>query len=211
MRENGYNMGRDNGNRSNAPRRGGNSLWAGILAGTIIGVCLAAGVAWYLMKSPSPFTKKEQPALMKPQPDTAKPAVPAATDKSAATTSDGKPRFEFYNVLTNKQNANVTTPTKPAETSKPVENPKAANNKAVPAYEPQILQAGSFSNVSDAEKLKAKLALLGVEANIQTATIPDKGVWYRVRLGPYKSADDMNRASSFLKQNGVDSTPMHTQ
>jgi cell division protein FtsN len=211
MRENGYSMGRDNGNRSGAPRKGGNSLWAGILAGTVIGVGLAAGVAWYLMKSPSPFTKREQPALAKPQPDTSKPAVPAATDKSTATTGNGKPRFEFYNVLTNKQNTNATAPAKSAEKVKPAEIPKSANNKAAPAYEPQILQAGSFSNVSDAEKLKAKLALLGVEANIQTATIPDKGVWYRVRLGPYKSADDINRASSFLKQNGVDSTPMRAQ
>jgi cell division protein FtsN len=73
------------------------------------------------------------------------------------------------------------------------------------------LRAGSFSNVNDAENLKAKLALLGVEANIQTATIPDKGVWYRVRLGPYKNADEMNHARAFLKQNGVDSTPMRAQ
>ena len=58
---------------------------------------------------------------------------------------------------------------------------------------------------------QAASRMLGVEANIQTATIPDKGVWYRVRLGPYKSADDLNRASNFLKQNGVDSTPMHAQ
>ncbi len=203
-------MGRDNGNRSGGPRKGGNFLWAGVLAGTIIGIGLAAGVAWYLMKSPSPFVKREQPALAKPQPDTAKPAVPAATDKSPATTSDGKPRFEFYNVLTNKQNGRRHWPGPPNKV-KPAENPKSANNKAVPAFEPQILQAGSFSNVGDAEKLKAKLALLGVEANIQTATIPDKGVWYRVRLGPYKSADDINRASSFLKQNGVDSTPMRAQ
>jgi cell division protein FtsN len=204
-------MGMDNGNRTSAPRKGGNSLWAGVLAGAIIGVGLAAGVAWYLMKSPSPFTKREQPALAKPQPDNTKLAVPAETDKSTATTGAGKPRFEFYNVLTNKQNSNVTAPAKSAEKLKPAENTKSANNKAVPAYEPQILQAGSFSNVGDAEKLKAKLALLGVEANIQTATIPDKGVWYRVRLGPYKSADDINRASSFLKQNGVDSTPMRAQ
>jgi cell division protein FtsN len=204
-------MGRDNGSRSGTPRKGGNSLWAGIFAGTVIGVGLAAGVAWYLMKSPSPFTKREQPALAKPQPDTSKPAVPAATDKPATTTGNGKPRFEFYNVLTNKQNSNVTAPAKPAEKVKPAENPKNTNNKSAPAFEPQILQAGSFPNVSDAEKLKAKLALLGVEANIQTATIPDKGVWYRVRLGPYKSADEINRASSFLKQNGVDSTPMRAQ
>ena len=182
-------------------------LWAGMLAGTVIGVGLAAGVAWYLMKSPSPFTNRAQPALPKPLPDTAKPETSAAPEKSPAKPGDGKPRFEFYNVLTNKPNtATPAVKAKPAETT-----PKPASNKSVPAYEPQILQAGSFSNVGDAEKLKARLALLGVESNIQTAVIPDKGVWYRVRLGPYKSAEDINRASDFLKQNGVSSTPMRAQ
>ncbi len=73
------------------------------------------------------------------------------------------------------------------------------------------MQAGSFPKADDAEKLKAKLALLGVEASVQSATIPDKGVWYRVRVGPYKSAEELNRARNFLKQNGVDSTPIRAQ
>jgi cell division protein FtsN len=124
-----------------------------------------------------------------------KPKTPA-TDSA---TANGKPRFEFYNVLTNKQDAAATVPSKSDGEAKP------ASNTA------QILQAGSFSNVDDAEKLKAKLAMLGAEANIQTAAIPDKGVWYRVRLGPYKNVDELNKAKAFLKQNGVDSTPMRAQ
>lgn len=203
-------MGRDNGNRSTAPRKGGNSLWAGILAGTLIGVGMAAGVAWYLMKSPSPFTKKEQQVVAKPQPDSTKPATPVVTEKPAATPGDGKQRFEFYKMLTDKQATTAVVPTRPADKPHPAK-PQAADSKLAAVYESQILQAGSFSNVNDAENLKAKLALLGVEANIQTATIPDKGVWYRVRLGPYKTADEMNHARGFLKQNGVDSTPMRAQ
>jgi cell division protein FtsN len=206
MRKNGYNMSRD----SAAPRRSGNSLWAGILIGTVVGVSLAAGVAWYLTRSHSPFINKEQPVATAPLPDSTKPPASAATDKSTATTADGKPRFEFYKVLTDKPNASVAPP-KPDDKRKTVEKSQTTDKKAASTYEPQILQAGSFSNVNDAEKLKAKLALLGVEANIQTATIPDKGVWYRVRLGPYKNADDISRASSFLKQNGVESTPMKVQ
>jgi cell division protein FtsN len=201
MRQNGYNMGRDNGNKSTAPRKGGDSLWAGILAGMVIGVAMAAGVAWFLMKSPRPFLNKEQPALAKP--DSAK--NPAKAEKPVAT-GDGKQRFEFYKMLTDKQGATVVVPAKPADKSQPAK-PLSADSKSA-GYEPQILQAGSFSNVNEAENLKAKLALLGVEANIQSATIPDKGVWYRVRVGPYKNADEMNHARGFLKQNGVDSTPM---
>jgi cell division protein FtsN len=169
----------------------------------VIGVAMAAGVAWFLMKSPTPFLNKEQPALAKP--DLAK--TPAAAEQPAAA-GDGKQRFEFYKMLTDKQGATVT-PARPAD--KTQTKPPATDNKTTAVFEPQILQAGSFSNVGDAENLRAKLALLGVEANIQSAAIPDKGVWYRVRVGPYKNADDMNHARSFLKQNGVDSTPMRAQ
>ncbi len=78
-------------------------------------------------------------------------------------------------------------------------------------FEPQLLQIGSFSNVDDAEMLKSKLALLGIDAYIKTMAIPDKGVWYRVKSGPYKSADDLSRMRGYLKQNGIDSTPMRAQ
>ncbi|MFN3397793.1 MAG: SPOR domain-containing protein, partial [Sulfurimicrobium sp.] len=50
---------------------------------------------------------------------------------------------------------------------------------------------------------KAKLALMGIEATIQTATVPDKGVWHRVRIGPYNNVDDLNRMRATLSQNGV--------
>ena len=114
---------------------------------------------------------------------------------------DDKPRFEFYKVLTDKQDSSVVSRAK--SSTVPV-------RKTV-VYKFQQLQVGSFQSPDDAEKLKAKLALLGVEANVQSATIPDKGVWYRVRLGPYKTEDEMVRARSFLQQNGVESTPMTAQ
>jgi cell division protein FtsN len=54
--------------------------------------------------------------------------------------------------------------------------------------------------------MKAKLALLGLEAVIQTATIPDKGVWHRVRVGPFVQIDDINKARTELVKNNIDST-----
>lgn len=198
-------MSSDYGNKSKAQRKGGDSLWVGILAGMVIGVAMAAGVAWYLMKSPRPFLNKELPALAKPDLTTS----PATPEKPAAT-SDGKQRFEFYKILTEKQGSTAAAPVKPADKNQAGKS-LPADSKTAAGYQPQILQAGSFSNANEAENLKAKLAMLGVEANIQSTTIPDKGVWYRVRVGPYKSADEMNHARSFLKQNGVDSTPMRAQ
>jgi cell division protein FtsN len=203
MRKNGYNMNKDNGKRTAASRKGGNSLGIGIVAGIVIGIGLAVAIVWYLKKSPSPFVNREQPALMKPQPDSKMSAAPA---EQPAVKGDGKQRFQFYTILTDKQKTAV----EPAARHQPAKT-QSASSKPAAVFEPQILQLISFSNADDADKYKAKLALLGVEANIQKATIPEKGVVYRVRTGPYKSADEMDHTRAFLKQNGVDSTPMRAQ
>ena len=207
-------MSRNTGNKSAAPRRSGNPLLTGILVGMVIGVGMAAGLAWYIMKSPSPFVQNE-PVIAKPPVDIAKPVAPAGTalpnaSSAASGVVDAKPRFEFYKVLTDKQDTSVAAPAKPADKPQPAK-PQAADSKPVASNEPYFLQAGSFSNADDAEKLKARLALLGIEASTQTATIPDKGVWHRVRMGPYKNSDEMNRARNLLKQNGMDATPMRAQ
>lgn len=215
-------MSRNTGNKSAAPRQGGSPMLTGILIGMVIGVGMAAGLAWYLMKSPSPFVQKEEAAATKPLADIVQPAAPkeAAAPSSQPAASgvvDGKPRFEFYKVLTDKQDAAVPVkpadkpqPAKPAEKSQPAK-PAVVETKPLPADGPYFLQAGSFSNTDDAEKLKARLALLGFESSTQTATIPDKGVWHRVRTGPYKNAGEMNHARSLLKQNGVEATPIRAQ
>jgi cell division protein FtsN len=47
---------------------------------------------------------------------------------------------------------------------------------------------------------------MGMEATVQTTTLADKGVWHRVRVGPYSTVDDLNRARAALKQSGIDTT-----
>ena len=203
-------MSRYTGSRAAQAPRGSGQLWAGILIGMVIGAGIATIFTWYMMKAPSPFLKELPVAeAMKPQPPAEPPATVAKTQ--AAATNDGKPRFEFYNMLTDKQNSKpVPVPTRQAEKSKPAEA-RVAETKPAATYVPQILQVGSFSSAVDAEKLKAKLALIGAEANVQQANVPDKGVYYRVRLGPYKSEEEMNRAKTFLRQNDIESTPMRVQ
>lgn len=197
-------MSRYTGSKSAAARKEGNPLLTGILVGMIIGVALSAGLAWYILKSPSPFVNNEQLGTAKPQSKVFAPVEVAkqanqAAPAAASGVAEDKPRFEFYKVLTDKPDATVSEQNKPA-------------NKVQPAArEIYYLQAGSFSNADDAEKLKAKLTLMDMEVSVQTVTIPDKGVWHRVRLGPYKGAEEMNNARSILKQNGVDATPMRGQ
>src|SRR3989338_2607840 len=71
-------MSRNTGNKSAAPRKNVNPLLTGILVGMVIGVGMAAGLAWYIMKSPSPFVPKE-PANAKLPVEIAKPKAPAGT------------------------------------------------------------------------------------------------------------------------------------
>jgi cell division protein FtsN len=51
-----------------------------------------------------------------------------------------------------------------------------------------------------------------MEANVQTADVPGKGMYYRVRLGPYHNTNELNAANNTLKQNGInDAAPVRAQ
>lgn len=180
------------------------SILPGIIIGVTVGLIIAGGVAWYILKSPSVkspsmATQSEQLAIEKSSPE--KMGAASASAETAGT-KENKPRFEFYKVLTDK----VASPV-------PKIAPKATNKPVVSdlSKEHYYLQIGSFSNAEDADKLKAKLALMGMEAAVQIATIPDKGVWHRVRLGPYRGQSEANQAREVLKLNGVEGTPMRAQ
>jgi len=71
-----------------------------------------------------------------------------------------------------------------------------------------ILQAGSFKKLSQADEMKASLALLGVQSKIQSVTINNASngatTWHRVRLGPFHSFSGMNKIRSRLRRNRID-------
>lgn len=180
-------------------QRQGSSLVIGIMIGVLLGLAIAGLVAWYLQKTPGKFMNPEKPL---PEKTAVIPSTPAS-----GVNAD-KPRFEFYKVLTDKQDAGVTQKDNEKSTTT---GGKPADQTPTVVKEIYYLQAGSFSNAEDADKLKAKLAMLGMEANVQVATIPEKGVWHRVRLGPYKGEEEMKVARATLKQNGVDANPMRAQ
>ena len=63
-----------------------------------------------------------------------------------------------------------------------------------------ILQVGSFQRMEEAERVKAKLALLGLSASIQKVAVSGGDPWYRVRLGPFADTKPTpNRAPAWLK------------
>jgi len=114
-------------------------------------------------------------------------------DGKNGKTSD-KPRFDFYTILPGSE-----VPVSEQEIK------QAAKQEGV-AKDSYFLQVGSFQAAAEADNMKARLALLGLEAVIQTADIPDKGVWHRVRLGPFANIEDMNRSRALLAQNDIPSS-----
>lgn len=67
---------------------------------------------------------------------------------------------------------------------------------------PYILQAGAFGASGDAEALKARIALLGLSARVESATVQGK-TFYRVRMGPYATASELAEAKRKLAGGGL--------
>ncbi|MGQ0751040.1 MAG: SPOR domain-containing protein [Betaproteobacteria bacterium] len=168
---------------------GGHTFLVGILIGLLLGLGIALGVAWYINRVPSPFLSRT------PAQQSDKPAQSARTEERTARPVESKPRFDFYKILPGTE--------EPATEQQMKEAQKAVPASAKEAF---FLQAGAFQSASDADNLKARLALLGIEATIQTTSVPDKGVWHRVRIGPYTSVERLNQTRDTLKHNGVETT-----
>lgn len=167
---------------SRPAKRGGSSIFTGVLIGLIVGAALAVAVALWVSGG-IPF-KSAAPAHTPTKAAPAKPGVHATP-----VTPEPAPNFDFYKVL-------------PGDT--PSELPPAPPAAAhAPVY---YLQAGAFQNPAEADNLKAQLALLGVEAAIQTSELSSKGVYHRVRVGPFRSTDEANRTRALLKQNNIPAT-----
>lgn len=104
--------------------------------------------------------------------------------------------------------AAATAPAAAATTSAPVSAaavPTAASTVAAANVDSDaryILQAGAFGASGDAEALKARIALLGLNARVESAVIKDKTV-YRVRMGPYGTASELAEAKGKLGNGGL--------
>ena len=131
--------------------------------------------------------KREAPAAETSK-ETSKPASPAG-DKHA-NNGEVKPRFDFYKILPG---------TEEAVTDKEFKRAAPAATKEV-----YFLQVAAFRSPSDADNLKARLALAGIEAQIQTATLPDGQVWHRVRVGPFSNQDELSKSRAALKENKLE-------
>ena len=67
-----------------------------------------------------------------------------------------------------------------------------------------ILQVGSFPNFADADKMKATLALQGIESGIQQVQVNNGSTWNRVRIGPIKDLKELNSIRAKLADDHIE-------
>ncbi|HET7395530.1 MAG TPA: SPOR domain-containing protein [Gammaproteobacteria bacterium] len=113
----------------------------------------------------------------------------------AASTADAAPHFDFYKLLPSFQ---VVIPSQDKETR--------SGDETGPVNQPgiYILQVGSFQSYEEADKLKANLALLGVESSIQQVKVNNGSTWNRVRIGPIKDLKTLNTLRAKLARNHIE-------
>ena len=164
--------------------------WAWLLVGLLVGVGIAWAAHLYLTRS----AKKSRPVPSVVAP----PAAPTPTQTKKSEPKHlpppaAKPRFDFYTILPEIE---TVLPDKEPR------RPKATKNASEDDVR-YLLQAASFANFDDADRLKARLALAGLEARIEKISIEAKGDFYRVRLGPYAKLEQLEAQNKKLDALGV--------
>ena len=179
-------------------KRSGGGFLLGIFVGVILGLAVSLGIAFYLNKTPIPFLAQKPKQAEKDGQAPAKPPAIAGLPQVSPVPAPGteKPKFDFYKILPGAEEA--------VSDKELRERMRAARSQQDAAKDVYFIQAGSFQNPADADNQKARLAILGFESSVEPANLPDKGTWYRVRLGPYTRIEDINKVRQALAQNGID-------
>lgn len=184
-------------------KRSAGGFLLGMAVGVVLGLAVALAIAFYLNKTPVPFMAKNSKPAEKASPDNDKaPIAGLPSGTPAPSLSPEKPKFDFYKILPG-QEEQVTEKELRERARQARSQPGSQQAAAKDVY---FIQAGSFQNPAEADNQKARLAILGFESSVEPANLPDKGTWYRVRLGPYTKVDELNRVRQALAQSGIDAS-----
>ncbi|HWM40826.1 MAG TPA: SPOR domain-containing protein [Burkholderiales bacterium] len=181
-------------------REQGNFL-AGMGVGVLIGLAVSLAIAFYLNRTPIPFMTAK-PKVEKEGAAAKAPAIAGLPQSSAAPApppATEKPKFDFYRILPGSE--------EPVTEKEIRERMRAKGGGQQDASKDvYFIQAGSFQNPAEADNQKARLAILGFDSSVEPANLPDKGTWYRVRMGPYAKLEEINKVRQALAQNGIDAS-----
>lgn len=191
-------------------------IWLGI--GVLLGITVSVIV---LIKDWAPMLHKKN--LPQPNPDATAPkeSEQAVADEANKKPAPPKKNYEFYTVLPEMEvaipDAELSAKAKAEQQRQQQQAAAAQAGTAAPnttspttgadAGAHYYLLAGSYSDPKAADEAKAKLAMLGVIAKVQSITVNGK-VYNRVRVGPYTTASEAEAAKKTLADNNVNAIPL---
>jgi cell division protein FtsN len=178
--------------RNFKPKRkstGGFSGWSGLMLGLGVGLAIA-GVVYIKDHRPDAAVARAAKAEKK------KPRAYEAPDPDGAdtTAAEDSAKYDFYDRLPKFE---VVVPEKEKDVRPDI--------RAVPETRrgTYVLQAGSYKNFADADRVRAQLALQGIESKVQKVSV-DNDTWHRIRIGPISKLDELNRLRTILRKADVD-------
>ena len=179
-------------------KRSGGGFMLGMFVGLVGGLAVSLVIAFYLNKTPVPFLTAKPKQSEKDAASGKPPAISGLPQGAVAAAPAEKPKFDFYKILPGQE--------EPVSEKELRERLKSGRGQQDAARDVYFIQAGSFQNPADADNQKARLAILGFESSVEPANLPDKGTWYRVRMGPYAKLDEINKIRQALAQNNIDAS-----
>jgi cell division protein FtsN len=163
--------------------------WMGVLCGLALGLGVA-GFVYIKDHRPDAQVSKTAKADRK-KPRGSEPADAETADSAA---EDPSKSYAFYDMLPKFE---VVVPEKEKDV-RPDIKPVPETRRGT-----YVLQAGSYKNFADADRVRAQLALQGVESKVQKVSV-DNDTWHRIRIGPISKLDELNRLRQILRKADVD-------
>ena len=192
------------------------TFFFGGLIGFVIGLVVAGVIAIWIYQS-TPFRPETMP-LAKLEP--VKPKIEAKSTGQTGELARDEKKTEAERIVQSgaRPDASASAPAAAPAIKGAV---KAEPNKVAaptpepsPSAEPRSrlwLQVGAYVNRQDAENQRARFAVLGYEAQIQSADVPEKGTVHRVRVGPYRDPDEAGKVRGELARQGIEVTVIKPQ
>lgn len=189
-------MARDYKNAGRGKQKASLPGWVWMVSGLAIGLFVALLV--YLDGRPQ---RAERPSA-RPSISVSSPqqGESNATQQQDREDTPAPPRFDFYTLLPELE---VVIPEDDYTVSEETDAGSHGTPKPVETAGSFVLQVGSFKQYQEADRLKASLALLGVQAHIQKVEV-NNDIWHRVRLGPYTQLADVNALRKRLRAAHID-------
>lgn len=159
--------------------------WVGLGAGLAIGLTVALGVHLHYQNL----------APAEPQPSAAAPPASAKASEEAPAPAEPANEYSFYDMLPKQ------------EVAVPERDTQAGAGRTTRPEGELTLQAGAFKQLPEAERLQARLAQYGVDAKIQRFSLDDE-TWYRVRIGPVSTVEEVDALRAKLAEAEVEATPV---